>query len=136
MAQPSWSSYDADCAIYNKYLNSHSFPFSVVVVNFCNSCHVSKSCKLSFPLSSTIITEPLELIVSDLWGSSPVLSRNGYRYYFLLVDVFSKFIWIYPIARKSDAFPLFVTFKTKIENFLNKKIKVFQSDNGNSVIET
>lgn len=37
----------------------------------------------------------LELIFSDLWGPSHVVSTNGYLYYITLVDAFSKYTWIY-----------------------------------------
>lgn len=46
------------------------------------------------------------------------------------MDVYSHYTWIFPLTRKSEALSVFIIFKTKIENLLNHKIKIFQSDNG------
>ncbi|KAF6134584.1 hypothetical protein GIB67_022324 [Kingdonia uniflora] len=116
--------------IVNKVISSNSLPVSSKSFSFCHSCHVSKSQKLSFPLSSTLCNGPLDLIVSDLWGLSPILSKDGFRYYLLLMDVHTHYTWIYSLARNSDALSFFITFKNKIEKLTGHKIKIFQSDNG------
>lgn len=114
----------------NKIVSNNHLLVSSKSMSVCNSCHVSKSCKLPFPTSTTQYHEPLSLIVSDLWGPSPELSKDGFRYYILLMDVYSHYTWIYPLTKKSDGLPVFITFKQKIENLLQRKIKKFQSDNG------
>lgn len=114
----------------NKIVSNHSLSVDNKSSIFCHACKVSKSHKLSFSPSSTIYTEPLQLIVSDLWGPAPVLSRNGFRYYLLFMDACTRYTWVYPISYKSDAFSIFVQFKTQIENLTGKKIKMFQTDNG------
>ncbi|KAL5722651.1 hypothetical protein ACHQM5_006144 [Ranunculus cassubicifolius] len=114
----------------NKVVSSYSLPVDNKTVTHCEACHISKSHKLPFNSSSTVYDEPLQLVVSDLWGPSPYLSRNGFRYYLLFVDAFSKYTWIYPLAHKNDAFQTFVSFKSQIENLTGKKIKIFQTDNG------
>ncbi|KAG8645403.1 hypothetical protein MANES_10G062750v8 [Manihot esculenta] len=50
---------------------------------FCHGCSVSKSLRLPFANSLFRATQPLELICSDVWGPSPVVSMDGYRYYFI-----------------------------------------------------
>lgn len=48
----------------------------------CDSCPLGKANKLHF--FSTHV-KPFELIYGDLW-TFPILSINGAKYYFLLVD--------------------------------------------------
>lgn len=47
--------------------------------------------KYPFTNSSTTYFAPLELIHSDFWGPSQILSSSGYKYYVHFVDAFSKF---------------------------------------------
>lgn len=44
----------------------------------------------------------LSLILSttDIWGPSNFAGLDGSRYYFILVDYFTKYVWFYPIATK------------------------------------
>lgn len=71
---------------------------------FCEYCKLAKSCKLSFPSSETFTTAPLEIIHSDVWGPSPMLSITGYKYYVVFVDDFSKYSWLFPMHCKSEVF--------------------------------
>ena len=65
--------------------------FSLPVQNkkyeFCQSCHMNKSHKLPFSYWSTIYNSPLDLIVSDIWGPTPVTFNNGFRCYVIFLDV-------------------------------------------------
>ena len=36
-----------------------------------------------------------ELVYSDVWGTSRVLSVKGFRYFFIFVDDFSRMTWFY-----------------------------------------
>lgn len=92
--------------------------------DFCNSCSINKSHKLPFQKSTISSTYPLEVIYSDLW-TSPVLSHDGYRYYVIFVDHFTKYIWFYPLKHKSDTNLTFIKFKALVENYFKNKIKIF-----------
>ena len=98
--------------------------------SFCDACLKGKSHKQPFPLSDTIYNEPFDMIHSDLWGASPVVSRNGYHYYVSFVDAFSRYTWIFLLKQKSQVFDIFIHFKTLVETQFSKKIKVLQSDWG------
>lgn len=78
---------------------------------FCEYCQFGKSCKLSFAASDTVTTSPLEVVHSDVWGPSPLLSVCGFRYYVVFVDDYSKYTWLFPIHCKSNVFS---SFKLKI----------------------
>jgi hypothetical protein len=81
----------------------------------CSACLMSKSKQLSFPLSSTHVTQPLELIYTDVWGLSPVYSSSGNRYYVSFLDAFSHYTWLFPMNNKSDACAIFIQFKKKCQ---------------------
>jgi hypothetical protein len=68
----------------------------------CTPCQLGKSRKLLFCDSSRVTSAPLELIHSDIW-TSPILSTNGYKYYVIFVDDFSRYMWLFPLKQKSDA---------------------------------
>lgn len=73
----------------------------------CISCSSSKSHKMSFTSSSITSKRPLEFIYSDVWSPSPIRSLDGYLYYLIFVNHFSKYIWLYPLKNKSDVSVIF-----------------------------
>lgn len=77
----------------------HSLPISNESFNFRQSCHMSKSHRLAFPFSTTIYNNPLELLVSNIWNPGPIVSNNGSRYCIIFMDVFSCYIWLFPLAK-------------------------------------
>ena len=99
-------------------------------LSVCTACRRGKSHQLPFSLSHHKSTVPLELIFSDVWGPSPILSNNGARYYVIFVDHFSKFTWFYPIHCKSDVFTIFPKFQAYVERLFDRKIKSIQTDGG------
>jgi histone deacetylase 1/2 len=63
------------------------------VFNFsCSSCPLGKASCLSLGLTGHKTCAPLELVFSDVWGPSPMLSTYGYRYFVIFVDAYSKYI--------------------------------------------
>ncbi|KAF5820342.1 putative RNA-directed DNA polymerase [Helianthus annuus] len=97
--------------------------------NLCNSCQISNSKRLPFHASNTFTFAPFDIIHCDLW-TSPITSKTGYKYYMVLIDNFSHFVWVYPLKYKSDTFPTFAKFHRLIETQFHRKIKTFQCDLG------
>ena len=73
----------------------------------CEPCQMGKSNKLQFFPSLSHVSQPLERIHCDLWGPSPVVSSQGFRFYAVLVDDYTRFAWLYPLRYKSDFFQIF-----------------------------
>lgn len=96
----------------------------------CSSCKSNKLHKLSFGVSSMSSTQPLELIYSDVWGPTKVLSFDGYSYYVIFIDHFSKYIWLFPIKHKSNVESIFIQFKAVVEKIFQRQIISFYSYNG------
>jgi hypothetical protein len=99
-------------------------------LSLCSACRRGKSHQLPFSLSDHPSHFPLELVFSDVWGPSPILSNNGARYYVIFVDHYSKFSWLYPIECKSDVFTIFPKFQAYVERLFDRKIKSIQTDGG------
>ena len=55
--------------------------------DMCESCILGKRKKVSFlKTGRTPKVEKLELVRTDLWGSSPIASLGGSRYYITFID--------------------------------------------------
>ncbi|KAL1195981.1 Retrovirus-related Pol polyprotein from transposon RE2 [Cardamine amara subsp. amara] len=107
-------------------LNKHSH-------NMCEACQLGKSSRLSFSASSFSASKPLERIHCDLWGPAPIVSVQGFRYYVILIDNFSRFSWFYPLKNKSDFSSIFIMFQKLVEAQFKIKIGIFQCDGGGEV---
>ena len=51
----------------------------------CNDCILEKMKKLPFFQRSMFTTRPFEIVHSDVWGPTPVLSKGGFAYYVIFV---------------------------------------------------
>ena len=100
----------------------------------CDACQLGKSCRLPFLSSETVSTKPLERVHCDLWGPSPVVSTQGFKYYVIFVDNFSRFTWFYPLKLKSDFFSVFTQFQSLVETQFQTKIIQFQCDGGGEFV--
>lgn len=75
-----------------------------------SSSELSKSHKLPFSINKKRSLHVLDMIHCDLWGPAPVLFTDGYAYYVIFVDEFSRFTWFYPLKRKSNFATILKTF--------------------------
>jgi hypothetical protein len=65
-----------------------------------------------------------------VFGSVPVPSLGESLYCVSFIDYFSSNTWIYFLRKKSEVFDKFKEFKALVENQIDKKIKVFRTENG------
>lgn len=96
----------------------------------CEPCQMAKRMNLPFSVSESWSVEPLAKFHCDLWGPSPVMSVQGFKFYAVFIDDYSRFSWFYPLRSKSEFFDIFLLFQKRVENQFDKRIKVFQSDGG------
>ena len=104
--------------------------------NSCASCQLSKNKRLSFDINTQRSLHVLDLIHCDLWGPSPVTSVDGYRYYVVFVDDYSRFTWLYPLQKKSDFYDVLEAYIALVQTQFSCKIKTFQSDGGTEFVNT
>jgi histone deacetylase 1/2 len=62
---------------------------------FCESCVLGKSTKLPFESRQLYATTFLHTLHSDVWGPASVPSFDGNRFYLILVDEYSRYIYGY-----------------------------------------
>jgi hypothetical protein len=65
-----------------------------------------------------------------VFGSVSVPSLGKSLYCVSFIDYFSRNTWIYFLRKKSEVFDKFKDFKALVENQIDKKIKVFRTENG------
>ncbi|KAJ4760135.1 hypothetical protein LUZ62_070510 [Rhynchospora pubera] len=111
-------------------VKDYSLPCSSFTLDTCHNCLMAKSHRLPFVSSSSFSSFPLELVHSDVWGPSPIVSNNGFRYYVIFIDDFSRFTWIYFLKNKSDVLHVFQRFKAQVENLFETTIKTLRTDGG------
>lgn len=57
----------------------------------CEPCQMGKSSKLPFYTSMSTTLESLDRIHCDPWGPSPIVSNQGFKYYAIFVDDYSRY---------------------------------------------
>lgn len=57
-------------------------------------------------------------------------SLSGKRFMITFIDDYSRFVWLYFMHQKSEAFEKFKDFKLEVERLTGREIKVLRSDNG------
>nr|GEY24145.1 retrovirus-related Pol polyprotein from transposon TNT 1-94 [Tanacetum cinerariifolium] len=76
-----------------------------------------------------IITLP-DLVYEDLCGPITPPTPSGKKYIFLLVDDYSRYMWMYFLSTKDQAFDTFKEYKKSIENELRTTLKMLRTDRG------
>ncbi|GJS64114.1 putative ribonuclease H-like domain-containing protein, partial [Tanacetum coccineum] len=76
------------------------------------------------------IIKPLHMLHMDLFGPINVKSLTKKSYCLVVTDDFSRFYRVFFLATKDETSGILKTFITEIENQLDYKIKVINSDNG------
>lgn len=107
---------------------------SLFFVSVCESCLLGKFKKLPFAESITRSVIPFELIHSDVWGPSPHLSMDGFRYYVLFIDGCTRYTWIFPMKNKIEVFAYFQSLCAFVSNQFNCTIKCLRSDGGGEYV--
>jgi hypothetical protein len=96
---------------------------------FCHACQLGKHTRLSFHSSSHRAEHPFDLIHLDLW-TSPVVSVTGSKYYLVILDDFTHYLWTFPLILKSDTFTTLSNFFAYVSTQFGRTVKAIQCDNG------
>ncbi|XP_066341168.1 uncharacterized protein [Miscanthus floridulus] len=97
----------------------------------CDSYLAGKQRRLPFPkVAKYHAKEALELIHSDLCGPITPTTNGGRRYFLLLVDYCSHYMWLQLLTSKDEAATTIKKFKTHAEAESGKKLCVLRTDSG------
>lgn len=96
---------------------AHGVPNIVHPKEICESCLMTKQTRKPFPNKSNFIAKSaLELIHLDLCGPISPSTPGGNNYFMLLVDDYSRMMWVYFLKHKNEALNYFKKFKVLVEN--------------------
>jgi hypothetical protein len=71
--------------------------------DFYHACQLGKHTRLSFSSSSNRAEKTFDLLHLDLW-TSPVISVSSSKYYLVILNDFTHYLWTFPLKQKSDTF--------------------------------
>ena len=66
----------------------------------------------------------------DFCGPMRTASHGGKRYMFVIIDDFSRFMWVIFLVSKANAFKEFEGFIKRVEVILGLKLKAMRSNHG------
>lgn len=99
------------------------------------SCLTRKQAHTPFPKASTFrASAPLKLVYIDICGQISPSTLGGSHYFLLIVDDYSRLMWVALLKNKSDAFRELKHFKTLAEAEKNTKIKCLRSSKGGEFV--
>ncbi|HEV7738391.1 MAG TPA: DDE-type integrase/transposase/recombinase, partial [Chlamydiales bacterium] len=96
----------------------------------CEGCLLGKSTRRSYPSSSHRSTEPFQLVHMDLCGPMQTRSLEGHDYFMIMVDDYTRFLWVPFLLKKDEAFSHYRNFVNMVSTNFEHKIKGIRSDRG------
>ncbi|CAI7872263.1 unnamed protein product [Closterium sp. NIES-54] len=96
----------------------------------CISCVGGKLARHTFPASGSDATEALAVVHIELCGPFRVAAKDSSLYFLLLKDRHTRFVWVMPIARKSDVLREFKKWLVLVERQTKMSVLMLCSDKG------
>ena len=101
----------------------------------CTICAKANIRRLPFPSkASHRATRILERVHCDICGPLPP-SFNGYRYFILFICCHSRYIFLYLLKTRDEAFQSFTLFRSTAETFSGERVKILQVDNAPELVK-
>lgn len=100
----------------------------------CNVCAQANIKRSPFPPKSFHpATRLLQRIHCDICGPLPPC-YGGYRYFILFIDCYSRYISLYLMKSRDEAYQHFTAFRSLAENFCGQQITLLRVDNAPELI--
>nr|GEU87301.1 retrovirus-related Pol polyprotein from transposon TNT 1-94 [Tanacetum cinerariifolium] len=97
----------------------------------CSSCEKEKHHKASFKTKQTSsIKKCLYLLHMDLFGLVTPRSINHEKYTLVIVNEYSRYLWVYFLKKKSQEPKTIISFIKRVKNKKDIKVKQLITDNG------
>nr|GEY42304.1 hypothetical protein [Tanacetum cinerariifolium] len=97
----------------------------------CVACLKGKQYKVSFKSKiQNSNSQSLFMLHMDLFCPTFGSSIMHKKYCLVITDDFSRFTWVFFLATKNETSRVLKKFITKIENLVDKKVKIIKCDNG------
>ncbi|GJV18632.1 retrovirus-related pol polyprotein from transposon TNT 1-94 [Tanacetum coccineum] len=103
--------------------------------HLCSACQLGKSKKHTHtPKTKNTNLEVLNTIHMDLCGPMRVQTINGKKYILVIVDDYSRFIWVKFLRSKDETPEVVIKFLKQIQISLNKTVRYIRTDNGTEFV--
>jgi transposase InsO family protein len=99
------------------------------VEQFCDVCVLTKQRRLPFPQQSSFRAKD-RLVHGDLCGPVTPATPEGRRYFLLLVDDLSRYMWFVVLGSKGEAANAIRRAQAAAEAECGRKLRVLRTDNG------
>ncbi|CAI5482202.1 unnamed protein product [Closterium sp. Yama58-4] len=96
----------------------------------CVSCVGGKLARHTFPDQGSDAADVLAVVHIDLCGPFRVAAKDGSLYFLLLKDRKTRFVWVRPVAKKSDVLLEFQKWLVLVERQTKKSVLMLRSDRG------
>lgn len=101
------------------------------VDQLCDACLVGKQRRTPFPQEAKYrATGLLDLVHGDLCGPVTPATHGGRRYFLLLVDDLSRYLWLILLASKDEAAAAIKKFQAGVEVETGRKLRALRTDRG------
>jgi transposase InsO family protein len=98
---------------------------------FCDTCVLVKHRRRVFPKQSKYHADKaLELVHGDLCGLIKPATPGEQRYFLLLVDDVTRYMWVVLLTAKSEASSAIKRIQAAAEKECGRKLRVLRTDNG------
>jgi transposase InsO family protein len=95
----------------------------------CEACLTGKHRRTSFPHQAMRrATEPLELVHGDICGPISPVTPSENRYFLLLVDDYSRYMWVVLLPTKDGAATAIKNVQAAAERKSGKKLRALHTD--------
>jgi hypothetical protein len=94
-----------------------------------HACQLDRRSRFPFSTSTSRAAQAFDLVHYDLW-TSLVINLSGYKYYLIILDYFSHFLWTFPLRLKSDTLSTLTHFFAWVSTQFCRPIRALQCDNG------
>jgi len=106
-------------------------PLLSQVEQICDACLVGKQRRAPFPQKAQgRSTEVLQLVHGDLCGPITPPTPSGNRYFLLMVDDYSRYMWVALLPSKDEAASAIKRIQAAAERKTGKKLLALRTDRG------
>ena len=99
----------------------------------CSVCPLAKQKRLAYVSHNNLSSKPFDLVHIDIWGLFSTEFVEGFRYFFTLVDDFTRMTWIYMLRNKNDVSVSFPAFLNLVSTQFKTQVKAIRSDNASEL---
>ncbi|XP_026397161.1 uncharacterized protein LOC113291895 [Papaver somniferum] len=89
----------------------------------CDICFKAKQTRTTFPVSENKADDFFDLVHCDVWGPYRTSSSCGAHYFLTIVDDYSRCVWVYLMAHKTEVVQNFRNFCAMSNTQFDRQVK-------------